>query len=572
MARAIARALLIAAAAASTAVGKTFAGTDESVVVTPLGILQGIVNPIAREFRGVPFATPPVGALRWKSPLPAVPWNGTRDATADGPGCIQHCGEPAPACPATISEDCLQLNVFTPRLADVTAPLPVLVFWHGGNFRDGFEGGPLYNGSELAANERLVVISATYRLGLLGFLAANVSDAGASVSTSPDDITGNYGLQDQRQALRWVQDNIAAFGGDPTRVTISGQSAGAMSVASHLISPASQGLFTAAVMLSEPFALPFRNVPQALEIAAAVLDLANCSVAAGMRGFGTPAACMRSLSVDTLVAVQIAAMSDIAADLSELLQVFMPFPPTYGPGLDVPNWPLYSFQGRPGAAPVADVPIMAGTTSQEGVLFIFSGFKGNMSTTLYDLLLPVTFGLDAGAAIGQQYPVPAPAPADLRPLASNVTTAGIFKCPTRNATAMLSALPGRTAPVFTYEYSHLLSFSPAVWLNTSTCCWDAVCHGEDLPEWWYPQDAALGTNWTQPERALAASMQGYLGSFAYTGNPGSGRAGTPVPWPAVNASAGLLPRMQLDVPAPVVLQDPAAAECAVFDRFGYAWY
>ena len=332
---------------------------DEATVTTPFGTLQGLLNPQAREFRGVPYAAPPVGALRWKSPGAPVPWSGTRNATADGNGCLQRCHEPPKACPAIVAEDCLYLNVFTPRAVSAFAPpWPVLLFIHGGNFRDSHGGGPLYNSSALASSQGVLVVSINYRLGVQGFLHANdTRDA------SPAAITGNYGLQDQRAALQWVQSSIASFGGDPTRVTLSGQSAGSMSAAAHLISPASAGLFHGVILISEPFALPFRTPLSAYDAAAAVMDAANCSAAAGMRGFPSPAECMRAQSVEALLDAQDAAASNVVADLRELLQIFMPFCPTTGTP-DVPNWPLYSWQGRPGAAPVADVPIMVGTVSQ----------------------------------------------------------------------------------------------------------------------------------------------------------------------------------------------------------------
>lgn len=123
------------------------------------------------------------------------------------------------------------MNIFTPRAAKMTKPLPVMVFVHGGDFRQGFAGGLLYDGGVFAANQDVIVIAIQYRLGALGFLYTG------------DSIMGNYGLQDQRMALKFIKANIAAFGGDPNSITIFGQSAGAMSIASHLSSPASVGLF-----------------------------------------------------------------------------------------------------------------------------------------------------------------------------------------------------------------------------------------------------------------------------------------------------------------------------------------
>jgi para-nitrobenzyl esterase len=414
---------------------------DESIVNTPLGAVQGVLTPLAREFHGLPYASPPVGALRWAAPTPPAPWAPSlRPATADGPGCMQECLEPSAACPLSVGEDCLYLNVYTPRARAIPpAGLPVLVWIHGGNFRDGFGGGPLYNGSVLA-QQGMIVVTINYRLGVFGWLLTNATSDGGG-------ITGNFGFQDQRAALAFVRDNIAPFGGDPSRVTLMGQSAGAMSTASHLVSPASRGLFHGAVLLSEPFALPFRTVATALDMGAVVLGHANCSAASGMQGFGSPAACMRAQPAAALLAAQLKSYPDPNADWAELLQIFMPMCPTVGTA-DVPNWPLDSFQGRAGAAPVLDVPIMMGTTSQEGVLFIYSGFGKNVSVLEFELLIEVMLGDAAAKGVAKQYPIPTPQPMDTRPIASVVTTASIFKCANRNVSRVLAASAGRTAPIF----------------------------------------------------------------------------------------------------------------------------
>ena len=195
-----------------------------------------------------------------------------------------------------------------------------------------------------------------------------------------------------------------------------------------------------------------------------------------------------------------------------------------------------------------------------------------MSVDLYNILLPVVFGLEAAAAIQAQYPVPVPPPADLRPLASLVTTLSIFRCPTRNASRTLTALPGRTAPVFAYEFSHVLSWGPGFWTDANEECWTAVCHGGDLP-FFFEHNVPGISNYTADEVALGESMKYYVGAFVRNGAPGSGRPDTPVSWPAIGGpAAAAFVRMQLDVPAPVVAQDPAGAACDIMDAFGYDWY
>ena len=215
------------------------------------------------------------------------------------------------------------------------------MFLQGGTFRDGFGGGPLYNGSDLASGafqanssspQQAIVVSINYRLGVFGFFYSdtNATDGGA--------ITGNYGLADQRAALVWVRENIAAFGGDPTRVLLWGQSAGAMSIAAHLISPGSTGLFHAALAVSEPFALPFHDVASSRAATAEVAWYAGCPASLGP----DTTRCLRALPAATLLSAQVAAAGN-ASDDTSLLQSFMPWSPTTGTRavdtvFELPNW------------------------------------------------------------------------------------------------------------------------------------------------------------------------------------------------------------------------------------------
>lgn len=210
------------------------------------GTLEGAVDSASGVFvfRGVPYATPPVGALRWKPPLPPKSWSGVRDAKALGHNCIQH--QPysdIDPFAAGISEDCLYLNVWTNSL-DARAKKPVMVWIHGGGFFAGFGGEERHNGGRLA-QKGAVVVTLNYRLGALGFMAHP-----AFAAESPHHAAGNYGLLDQIAALEWVKRNIARFGGDPSRVTIFGESAGGMSVGSLIASPLAKGLFQRAILES----------------------------------------------------------------------------------------------------------------------------------------------------------------------------------------------------------------------------------------------------------------------------------------------------------------------------------
>jgi para-nitrobenzyl esterase len=183
-------------------------------------------------------------AKRWTAPAPVPPPSALVRATAFGPAC------PQPPVPGySQSEDCLYLNLWTPTRSSVKN-LPVLVFFHGGSFVDGAGSVPVYDGARLAARGDVILVTLNYRLGALGFLAGG---------SGANRLAGNYGFEDQQLALRWVQRNIASFGGDAKRVTIFGQSAGAMSVGAHLVAPGSRSLFHSAIMESNPYGLPFKT-------------------------------------------------------------------------------------------------------------------------------------------------------------------------------------------------------------------------------------------------------------------------------------------------------------------------
>jgi para-nitrobenzyl esterase len=221
------------------------------VVDAPAGELRGTHEAGLRVFRGIPYARPPIGPLRWRAPERLPRWNGVRDATAFGPACFQP--QPqlssiyAPAAPLPMSEDCLTLNIWAPAKAKNAA----VFFWiHGGALTTGSSREPMYDGRKLA-ERGVVVVSINYRLGVLGWLAH------PELSAEQGGISGNYGLLDQIRALEWVRDNIRAFGGDPTNVTIAGESAGALSVMYLMASPPARGLFAKAIsesgyMISTP--------------------------------------------------------------------------------------------------------------------------------------------------------------------------------------------------------------------------------------------------------------------------------------------------------------------------------
>jgi para-nitrobenzyl esterase len=259
---------LLAALAPAASLAQDVPESAAPVVTIESGRIEGqsaSALPDVTLYRGIPFARAPLGPLRWREPQPPGRWDGVRKPLDAVPGCMQlpysdelpwtaefmHQGP--------VSEDCLFLNVWTPARAP-DAPLPVLVYIHGGAFREGSIAAQIFDGAALA-HRGAVLVEANYRLGVLGFMAHPQLTRESSHHSS-----GNYGLLDQVAALRWVQDNIAAFGGDPRRVTIFGQSSGAMSVYLLTASPLARGLFQRAIVQSGPGALAAVGVPSIAEM------------------------------------------------------------------------------------------------------------------------------------------------------------------------------------------------------------------------------------------------------------------------------------------------------------------
>jgi para-nitrobenzyl esterase len=296
--RAVTRTLLLGSwlAAAVVSTGALAADGDGPVVSTADGPVRGIVATDAStgkqvfEFLGIPYAAPPEGKLRWMPPQPVAPWSDPLDASQYGHTCPQVTELGAFAGPSSITEDCLYLNVFTTRLGRGDKANAVLVWIHGGGNVDGESND--YNAAKLATGGPIgtptVIVTVNYRLGLFGFL----SESHLNAEGHP---WGNYAILDQQAALRWVKANIAAFGGDPHRVALGGQSAGAVNTGANQLSPLAAGLFNRAIYESSPGFIP------SLPSASAALSQGNAFAAAA----NCPdAACLRDLSVERILQLQ----------------------------------------------------------------------------------------------------------------------------------------------------------------------------------------------------------------------------------------------------------------------------
>ena len=219
------------------------------------GVVEGVVKDGIASFKGIPFAAPPVGDLRWRSPQPVKPWQGVRKANEFGPGPMQDTAFGAKlGGPQKISEDCLYLNVWT-GAKKAGEKRPVMVWIYGGGFGIGMTSTPTYDGTNLA-KKGVVLVSVAYRVGPMGFLAH------PELSKESGKGSGAYGIQDQIAGLKWVKENIAQFGGDPSNVTIFGESAGGMSVGMLTTSPMAKGLFHRAISESGGAMAPPRAISQ----------------------------------------------------------------------------------------------------------------------------------------------------------------------------------------------------------------------------------------------------------------------------------------------------------------------
>ncbi|MFE3202599.1 carboxylesterase/lipase family protein [Embleya sp. NPDC059237] len=461
-----------------------------TVVRTDAGAVRGRVDSTARVFQGIPYAAPPMRDLRWASPQPAEPWPGVRDAGKPGNRCAQGRGvidEPSTA------EDCLFLNVTTPHTTG-KRKLPVMVWIHGNGFING--AAALYGAQRLAADGDVIVVSPNYRLGVFGFLAHPALDHGKA-----RNLSGNFGLEDQQAALRWVQRNAAAFGGDPGNVTIFGESAGGTSVCAQLAAPTSAGLFHRAIVQSaqctgekwSPGPATWFPLPRADREAHGLEVAANV----GCTDPVTAAACLREKSVDEL-----AKWSDVGLGSG----------PTVGGGF-LPLGPERAFAtGR-----FNRVPVMQGTTRDEHRLFTaaIEVDTGEVTTAdSYREQLAALFGPADLQRVLARYPVAefhSPGEA-----LSAVVTDWAWGCPAQDRDRALAA---HTA-VYAYEFAD----ETAPWFSAlrKPDFPTGAFHGAELQ--YLFDDEQLPGPQTPAQQQLSTTMISYWTRFAATGNPnGSGQ-------------------------------------------------
>ena len=474
-------------------------------VTTPGGTFPsetyaGVVVNGTTDFLGIRYAAAPDGDLRFAAPTPPPAVSGTIPAAQFGSSCPQ---TPSPFGKASVDEDCLFLNIFIPDPpVSPNNRFPVMVFFHGGAFVFGESSD--YNASPLATQGNVIVVTINYRLGILGYLADTALDAQSGTGAS-----GNYGLADQQFALEWVQQNISAFGGDPEKVTIFGESAGGFSVCANVVSPSAAGLFARAITESGPCSSALPTKSEAETEGAGIAAALGCSQSTST----AVVSCLRALTVPQILTVQnaITSQNSVAS-----LTAFFPDVD----GILIPQEPLLSLL----SGQFNHVPLLMGTNHDEARLFIAVDFDLNpLAGPLTAAEYPAAVAAIAAATVAEggsnnpqlvakitgeilkEYPLRHYASPDLA--LSAVFTDSAFSCPSNLALELTSF----QVPTFGYEFND--EHAPMAFLPPVTFPYGAT-HTDEL-QFLFP----FGTKLTAEEQNLATTMKEYWTTFAANGDP-----------------------------------------------------
>ena len=512
-------------AASAIVLASAGAQADDSVVFTTKGAVKGTVATTYRAFLGIPYAAPPTGNLRWKAPQAAASWTGTRSATTAGSVCPQQGFNPEGTVSTRGAEDCLYLNVYTPYPLS-TAKLPVMIWIHGGAFVGG--SGSDYDPSILAKKANAVVVTLNYRLGALGFLAH------PALTAESGDSSGNFGLLDQQAAIGWVKTNVANFGGDVTKTTLFGESAGGASVWANVISPKVANLFQRAIVESGA-GFGFTTLATAEANGKTFAANVGCTDTTS-----AAAACLRSVSLSAVLAGAGGSGSSLAA---------LPWTPTVG-GAVLPKKPKDAFA----AGTYNKVPILQGSNHDEGRLFAAFNYDlaGNpLTAASYQSLVNQWFGSSASSVLSQypaaNYSSPSLAYATL-------FTDAVFACPARTINRAISS----AVNVYAYEFND--TAAPAAFSDPYFPL--GAYHGAEVQ---YIFQAADTSSFTSAQLALSNQMIKYWAAFAATGN--SNATGLPA-WTKYSVSADQVLSFAPSSTAPLGTF-AADHKCAFWATLGY---
>ncbi|XP_050024748.1 acetylcholinesterase-like [Dermacentor andersoni] len=478
---------------------------DESFVErqTTEGMVRGkvvrVLDKSVEEYRGIPFAEPPVGKLRFRPPLPKQPWEGTVDATAGNTACPQVLLEGITMGNLSFTEDCLQLNVWVPEVAsNPGSRRPVLVWIHGGAFTFGSANMANTSGVVLAALGDVVVVSTNYRLGILGFMNVYSPEA-----------PGNVGLLDQNMALKWVQRNIGHFGGDPERVTLFGEGAGSVSVHAQIMSPLSRRIFKRAVLMSGTmYSLDtWETVYESIVKAYKVANVVGCSNSARI-GLSPNAEnivdCMRNKSADEL------STASLVVAAPKMVQ----FAPTYSNKF-LPQSPLAALK----RGFFSSVDVLAGVTSDEGAAFLLfplvpellvEDLQGSPPEELVKSLRSALWRRlkENTQDILETYTKEAPTDDKnaLRRQYIDYVSDRLFNCPLQFFTEKHSEKDNK---VFTYVFAHKTAMFPLPG-------WMGAPHGSDVA---FAFGQPYAANPDSPDGRMAQAFVRMLASFGENGIP-----------------------------------------------------
>ncbi|XP_063147408.1 cholinesterase-like [Candoia aspera] len=491
------------------------ASNGDTVVITSSGpikgkqLFAGLGSVTA--YLGVPYAEPPLGKLRFQKPLPHRPWSQILEATSLGNSCPQFIFRDVPEAevwyPKTPqSEDCLSLNIWAPY-PQLSSGVPVLIWIHGGGFFIGTSSLDLYNGASLAATENVIVISMNYRLGSLGFLFL------------PPAAPGNMGLWDQQLALKWVKENAAAFGGDPSRVTIFGQSAGGSSVNFHLLSPKSQDLFAQAVIQSGTANAiwAWKTPEKAKQISLEFGHLLGCSEDHNT----SMVSCLQTKNASEFIQRETSMYQEDGFLLN------FPFTPTTDGDFLLGDPQNLMEEGQ-----IQIKPVLIGRTPDEATSFVLLFFHDtnhsliNQEQFLKGIRLAVQNAPeDLVQAIALRYSEGNHGPAQYRSALSQFYTDYIITCSLIDSARNIRKTG---SPVYAYLFTHRPSGS--VWPE-----WIGAIHASEIAFIFGTLESALVVNQTEAETRLSRQMMHYWAEFARTGNP-AGSAAPKVEWPLYNAT------------------------------------
>eukprot|EP01059_Diplonema_ambulator_P023582 TRINITY_DN390_c0_g1_i1.p1 TRINITY_DN390_c0_g1~~TRINITY_DN390_c0_g1_i1.p1 ORF type:complete len:547 (+),score=219.00 TRINITY_DN390_c0_g1_i1:66-1706(+) len=521
------------------------------VVMTKQGPVQGriSVEEGTEYFYGIPFAEPPVGNLRFKPPVKKGPWNETIVT-----GLTQ-----TPFCPQMHAvkeivigkEDCLTLEVYRPTVTVPGEKLPVMAWIYGGAFVvGGDDQGGNYNGKELARKFRVIVVAMNYRLGNLGFLALNSL-------MNEGNTTGNYGLLDQQLGLKWIQENIEAFGGDKNRVTIFGESAGGCSVVAQISMPGSRGLFHGAIAesslpVSDIFWYSYKNSTAFGEFYA---EHVNCTAGPNQLD------CLRKLSLDDVLSPVLAWRKKYPVSEQGTMPRVAPIM-NWWPVIDGTTLPMTPIEMAQ-SGQIVDVPLIMGTNRDEGTVFVPAVVL--VVNTPVPVVYPLTpegfkkslrhfLNESAAQTVETFYQTNSMTPTENM---NRILRDWVFTCPTRHLIRTVTTHPARRSLTWQYQFTQVL--------NSPSYNETGDFHGSEVP--YVFNLASKGENWTAADYALSEKMGGYWTSLAKEGKPSCPSC---IPWEPYTYDEATGTDNYIDLTTPLSMKTNLYTDaCDMWDKLGY---